>query len=314
MRYYFSCNLVHDYESIIKYLKIVLPQHRLLPCNIFVHALENLVGSILYGFIEQGKQIQLYRRIQVGNACWELYCLEHGIQPDGQMPSDRTVGGGDDAFNTFFSETGAGKHVPRAVFVDLEPTVIDEVRTGTYRQLFHPEQLISGKEDAANNFARGHYTKSLPAIALAFKGSLSSMLLVEALVQGLGSLLLERLSVDYGKKSKLGFTVYPSPQVSTSVVEPYNSVLSTHSLLEHTDVAVLLDNEAIYDICRRSLDIERPTYTNLNRLVSQVISSLTASLRFDGALNVDVTEFQTNLVPYPQNPLYAFLLCSHHLS
>lgn len=74
------------------------------------------------------------------------------------MPGDVTVGGGDDAFNTFFSETGAGKHVPRAVFVDLEPTVIDEVRTGTYRQLFHPEQLISGKEDAANNFARGHYT------------------------------------------------------------------------------------------------------------------------------------------------------------
>ncbi|EOX91807.1 Tubulin/FtsZ family protein, putative [Theobroma cacao] len=83
-------------------------------------------------------------------------------------------------------------------------------------------------------------------------------------------LLLERLSVDYGKKSKIVFTVYPSPQVSTSFVEPYNSVLSTHSLLEHTDVAVLLDNEAIYDICRLSLDIERPTYTNLNRLVSQI--------------------------------------------
>jgi len=62
----------------------------------------------------------------------------------------------------------------------------------------------------------------------------------------------------------------------------------------------MLDNEAVYDICRRSLDIERPTYTNLNRLIAQVISSLTASLRFDGALNVDVTEFQTNLVPYPR--------------
>ena len=80
------------------------------------------------------------------------YCLEHGIQPDGQMPSDKTIGGGDDAFNTFFSETGAGKHVPRAIFLDLEPTVVDEIRTGTYRQLFHPEQLISGKEDAANDF------------------------------------------------------------------------------------------------------------------------------------------------------------------
>ena len=86
------------------------------------------------------------------------FSLEHGIQPDGQMPSDKTVGVCDDSFNTFFSESGSGKHVPRAVFVDLEPTVIDEVRLGTYRQLFHPEQMITGKEDAANNYARGHYT------------------------------------------------------------------------------------------------------------------------------------------------------------
>ena len=55
-----------------------------------------------------------------------------------------------------------------------------------------------------------------------------------------------------------------------------------------------------YDVCRRNLGIQRPSYSNLNRLIAQVISSLTASLRFDGALNVDVTEFQTNLVPYPR--------------
>ncbi|KAI3826362.1 hypothetical protein L1987_00409 [Smallanthus sonchifolius] len=96
--------------------------------------------------------------VQVGNSCWELYCLEHEIQPDGFMASGDSQGTGSDSFNTFFSDTSSGKNVPRAVFVDLEPTVVDEVRTGTYRQLFHPEQLISGKEDAANNFARGHYT------------------------------------------------------------------------------------------------------------------------------------------------------------
>ncbi|VAI22456.1 unnamed protein product [Triticum turgidum subsp. durum] len=229
--------------------------------------------------------------IQVGNACWELYCLEHGIQPDGQTNGDKTIGGGDDAFNTFFSETGAGKYVPRAVFVDLEPTVIDEVRTSAYRQLFHPEQLISGKEDAANNFARGHYTIGKEIVDLC----LDRIRKLADNCTGLQGFLVFN-AVGGGT----GFTVYPSPQVSTSVVEPYNSVLSTHSLLEHTDVSILLDNEAIYDICRRSLDIERPTYTNLNRLVSQVISSLTTSLRFDGALNVDVTEFQTNLVPYPR--------------
>merc|ERR1711970_1507329 len=236
--------------------------------------------------------------VQIGNACWELFCLEHGIQPDGQMPSDKSIGGGDDAFNTFFSETGAGKHVPRAVFLDLEPTVIDEVRTGTYRQLFHPEQLISGKEDAANNFARGHYTIGKEIVDLVLDRlrkladnctGLQGFMVFNACGggtgSGLGCLMLERLSVDYGKKSKLSFTVWSCPQVATAVVEPYNTVLCVHSLLEHTDVTIMMDNEALHDICRRNLDIERPTYTNLNRLLAQIISSLTASLRFDGALN-----------------------------
>eukprot|EP01117_Protostelium_nocturnum_P002681 TRINITY_DN13509_c0_g1_i1.p1 TRINITY_DN13509_c0_g1~~TRINITY_DN13509_c0_g1_i1.p1 ORF type:complete len:102 (-),score=16.46 TRINITY_DN13509_c0_g1_i1:1-306(-) len=88
--------------------------------------------------------------IQTGNACWELFCLEHGIQPDGCMPSDKTVGY-DDAYNTFFSETSSGKHVPRSIYFDLEPTVVDEVRTGAYLQLFHPDQFISGKKAYANN-------------------------------------------------------------------------------------------------------------------------------------------------------------------
>lgn len=46
----------------------------------------------------------------------------------------------------------------RWVLTGLGAVAADEVRTGTYRQLFHPEQLITGKEDAANNYARGHYT------------------------------------------------------------------------------------------------------------------------------------------------------------
>ena len=117
---------------------------------------------------------------------------------------------------------------------------------------------------------------------------------------GFTSLLMERLSVDYGKKSKLEFAIYPAPEIATAVVEPYNSILTTHTTLEHSDCAFMVDNEAIYDICRRNLDIERPTYTNLNRLIGQIVSSITASLRFDGALNVDLTEFQTNLVPYPR--------------
>jgi len=58
----------------------------------------------------------------------------------------------------FFQETSTGKMVPRAAFVDLEPTCIDEIRSGAYRQLFDPELLISEKEDANKNFARGRHT------------------------------------------------------------------------------------------------------------------------------------------------------------
>ena len=199
--------------------------------------------------------------VQMGNACWELYCLEHGIQPDGQMPSDLTVGGGDDSFNAFFSETGSGKHVPRALFVDMEPSVIgkisksidlkfctirflDEVRTGTYRQLFHPDQLVTGKEDSANNYARGHYTmgkEMIDATTDKLRRLVENCTGLQGFIifhsfgggsgSGFSSLLMERLSIEYGKKSKLAFSIYPAPQVSTAIVEPYNAILHTHTTL-----------------------------------------------------------------------------------
>jgi len=86
------------------------------------------------------------------------YLLEHGLAADGRPdPNAKDLAEGG-SFETFFTETSNGKYVPRSIFVDLDPSPIDEIRTGTYRQLFHPELLISGKEDAANNYARGHYT------------------------------------------------------------------------------------------------------------------------------------------------------------
>lgn len=97
----------------------------------------------------------------------ELYTLEHGlsvrvivsslslglifscVQAEGRIQEGvKTV---DNEFSTFFSETGTGKYVPRSIYVDLEQSVIDDVRTGPYRSLFHPETMITGKEDAANN-------------------------------------------------------------------------------------------------------------------------------------------------------------------
>ena len=88
--------------------------------------------------------------------------------------------------------------------------------------------------------------------------------------------------------------------MAPAIVEPYNSILTTHTSLELTDVSFLVDNQAIYEICLKNMAVDRPTYTNLNRIIAQTVSSITASLRFEGALNVDLNEFQHNLVPYPR--------------
>jgi len=110
-----------------------------------------------------------------------------------------------------------------------------------------------------------------------------------------GSLLLEQLSVGYDKNSKLEFTVYATLQGTTAVVEPCDWIPATEAMIDHSDCAFIVDNAASGDLCRRALDIERPTHTDLNRLIGRVASSLTAPLRFDGAPNVDFAEFQTNL-------------------
>jgi tubulin alpha len=177
----------------------------------------------------------------------------------------------DSGFSTFFSETGTGKHVPRSLYIDLEPGVIDDVKSGTYKSLFHPETLITGKEDAANNCelfrnlcfpytpthaftdARGHYTvgkelidpvmdklRKLADNCSGLQGFFVFHSFGGGTGSGFGALLMEKLSTDYGKKSKLEFCVYPAPQLSSSVVEPYNSVLTTHTTLEHSDCSFMV--------------------------------------------------------------------------
>ncbi|XP_018494612.1 tubulin alpha-8 chain [Galendromus occidentalis] len=249
--------------------------------------------------------------VQMGAACWELYCLEHDISPDGTLNS--ATSGIDKSFDTFFLSTPTGRCVPRSVFVDLEPSVVDELRNGAYRKLFNPEMLITGKEDAANNYARGHCTVGKEMLLSSTErirkqaeqcDGLQGFLVFHSFGGGTGSgftsLLMEHISQDFGKKSRLGFAIYPAPQVSTAVVEPYNAVLTTHANLGYFDCVFMMDNQAIYELCRRNLAVERPTYANLNRLISQAVSSITTSLRFSGVLNVDLNEFQTNLVPFPR--------------
>ena len=80
------------------------------------------------------------------------------------------------------------------------------------------------------------------------------------------------------------FSVLPSPKVSDVVVEAYNATLSVHQLLENTDETFCIDNEALYDICFRTLKLTTPSYGDLNHLVSATMSGITTCLRFPGML------------------------------
>ena len=118
---------------------------------------------------------------------------------------------------------------------------LDEVRQGTYRQLFHPDQLVAGKEDAANNYARGHYTigkemidgtiENLRKMAEGCPG-LQGFVVFHSFGGGTGSgfasLLMERLSIDYGKKSKLAFSIYPAPQVIFLIIRNIKKLVLLH--------------------------------------------------------------------------------------
>ena len=134
----------------------------------------------------------------------------------------------DESFETFFLETRSGHFTPRALFVDLEPSVVDEIKSGPYYKLFNKSYLLTGKEDAANNYARGHYTIGKEQIKQAMDkirkmaeaaNALQGFLILHSFGGGTGSgftsLLLEEMGARYGNLAKLAFSIYPSPQVVT---------------------------------------------------------------------------------------------------
>ena len=78
--------------------------------------------------------------IQLGQAVWAQYCVEHDIDNQGKRAGDNK----DVTFKCFFEETGGGQYVPRNLSVDLEPNVIDDVRNSSHAAMFHPEFLLAG--------------------------------------------------------------------------------------------------------------------------------------------------------------------------
>lgn len=117
---------------------------------------------------------------------------------------------------------------------------------------------------------------------------------------GLGSLIMDNIRQEYPDRIFNTCSVLPTPWISEAVVAPYNTVLSLHHLIENSDYTFCIDNEAINDICKKTLHISNANFTDLNHLISLGLSGVTTSLRFPGQLNSDLRKLAVNMVPFPR--------------
>jgi tubulin beta len=248
---------------------------------------------------------------QIGAKFWEVVAQEHSVDSSGNYfgEDDNQL----ERINVYFNEASGGRYVPRAVLLDLEPGTMDSVRAGPIGEIFRPDNFVFGQSGAGNNWAKGHYTEGaelidsvLDVVRKEAEGCdcLQGFQMCHSLGggtgSGMGTLLISKIREEYPDRMMCTFSVVPSPKVSDTVVEPYNATLSVHQLVENADECFILDNEALYDICFRTLKLTNPSFGDLNHLISEVMSGITCCLRFPGQLNADLRKLAVNLIPFPR--------------
>jgi len=201
---------------------------------------------------------------------------------------------------------------------DLEPRSIDNVRHSAYGSVFHPNNLITAQHGANNIWPRGFYTYGgeiiddvLDKIRREAESCdcLQGFQLCHSLGggtgSGFGSRVLSSLREEYPDRMISTYSVVPSAKSSDVVLEPYNTTLSLHHLMENADECFLFDNEALRGICEETLRIEDPSNDDYNKLIVDVMSGITCSLRFPGQLNWDLRKLAYNLIPFPRLHFFA---------
>ena len=256
---------------------------------------------------------------QIAASFWKTICQEHGIDPlTGQTTNGAEPRGN---WSSFFSQLGDQSYVPRAIMADLEPSVIEDIKSKS-GSLFNPANLMCRSEGAGGNFAVGYAGEGralLPDIMARLNNEIDKCDNVGGVIllhstgggtgSGLGALIVESLKEQRPEVPILSCAILPSPQVSSVVTEPYNTVFCLHTLRRLADACLIFDNEALFELANRKWNLDNPTVDDLNLLITEVLAGLTAPMRFSGFLTVEISvrELLTNLVPQPS---LHFLMCA----
>ncbi|KAH8394269.1 hypothetical protein KR215_011297 [Drosophila sulfurigaster] len=250
---------------------------------------------------------------QIGFEFWKRLCLEHGISPEGVL--EDFAADGHDHKDIFFYQADDNHYIPRAVLLDLEPRVIHNIMSSPYAKLYNPENVYLSKHGggAGNNWASG-FSQGEKVQEEVFdildreadgSDSLEGFVLCHSIAggtgSGMGSYLLERLSDRFPKKLIQTYSVFPNQdEISDVVVQPYNSILTLKRLTKCADSVVVLDNTALNRIATERLHIQTPTFTQINNLVSTIMSVSTSTLRYPSYMNNNLIGLTAPLIPTPQ--------------
>ncbi|KAL9646135.1 hypothetical protein ABK040_008012 [Willaertia magna] len=258
--------------------------------------------------------------IKSGSTYWDLITLEHDIQKDGSLLIDESNEAlsskrEEENLNSLFFETN-NKYTPRCLFIDSGEESINTIRN-TNPDFYLNEQFISLNN--YNSFKTGReelLDSSLDKIrklvenCSGFEGFLIYNSISGGTGSVYGSLLLERLSEEFGKKSKVNFTIFPTRnELKANPLHVFNSIMYTYYHNEHTDASVVFSNDALKEICHSSLKIENPSHSVYNQLIAQAVSSTTIGLRKKSAVLLEnLDSFRTSLIPFPT---LQYLSCSY---
>ncbi|KAG5222428.1 gamma-tubulin [Salix suchowensis] len=239
---------------------------------------------------------------QMGAVYWQRLCAEHGISKEGILEEWATEGG--DRKDVFFYQADDEHYIPRAILVDLEPRVINNILTSPYANLYNPENIFVSKDGggAGNNWAQGYsageriYEEVMEMIDREAEAAIhwrKGFMLMHSIAG-------ERLNDKFPKKLIQTYSVFPNAQEGDVVVQPYNSMLTLKRLVNHADSVVVLDNGALARISADRLHIQTPSFDQTNQLVSTVIAASTQTLRYPGYMNNDLVGIIASLIPTPR--------------
>nr|CAG4719559.1 unnamed protein product [Naegleria fowleri] len=277
--------------------------------------------------------------IRIGDLFWKRLCREHWKSLFGMNDHTNDDEYSEENLQSFFHHSEKAHHddetkfIPRTLFVDVEHHSTLYSAKICNRELYDPKCFIFEQDiDSSNGtFSRGFYgeqssklfeKRKLVEVCDFLEGFFLFSSCGGGTGSGLCSQLLEHLAVEYPRKIRTCFTLFPMMTSCNGnysflsnnqhVVEPYNAMCSMNELTEYADVTMTFDNQALYDICKRSphrLNDQVPNIVHMNDLIVEVVASCSSSKRFYSGYGADLCDV-VRIIPYPRFHFFQSSYCS----